>query len=414
MLVASGDTQLALMELSNCENCLEAIQYFKNNIDVLKGWRYVYALEDNIEPFIIDNRQVVSGTSSAMVTSAFHGKSLWFIDERSVNPEAKILYKVGKGIYLDSNVASYVYSLAYKNIVPSQLSAVELLKLDYANFNPALYVWETLRHDDITSDTFDICKKTIAAIEGLSLINQPLNEEWGRIYQQKYQDQAEAAITPYFKQMVDYFDQGLRQELHFQTGLLEALLLKTKILEHSPGNSVKDKFEQLIRFMDETLSMMLVRELAVCADILYHENQSTMSQKLHSLENQKYPLARIKNCTWDLSIFRIMDMLSNLNIPNKPDYYIAEVLTCDKDIWGIYNLSALKGMAIHIDSSQSKLFLKNGMTSWLPERLGSNRMANLENIFSYDASYQRSTKPQLDIDALLQELRQELLTLLKR
>lgn len=412
------DTQVALKELSECKTPLEATGYFSKHQDELKDWRYIYACEDNRGSYPLDNRRMAD---KAMIISSFHGKSLWLIDERMISPQGEVGYRVGKGIHLDSNTASYIYALAYKDNISSslanQLEAIQSLNIDYSNVNPALYLWEAQRHFDKNPESLELCRKTFAAVSALEMINKPLNKEWREIYRKHYQEQAEAEIAPFFNHLINDLNRGLSKELETQSGWFEALLLKTKILEYSSSKSAEYKIDQLIHFMNDTLSIMLIRELAIYADILYHEHKSTMSQKLNSLHNQKDPLALIKNCAWDMYLFRIMDMMSsvNINVTPKPDFYIAELLACDRDIWGIYNLSALKGIAIHTKSNLHFPFLKNEPNTWLKERLGDKKANELDTIFNFSASNNRfKNQPSINIKAIIEELREELLTVLKR
>lgn len=410
------ETQLALQTLSECSNPYEATSYFASQIDVLKDWRYIYACENSVGSFPIDNKFI---SEKVMITSGFYGKSLWIIDEKMIREQNDVLYKMGKGIFLDSNAASYFYSLAYREQLSSQtrnqLNAIQSLNIDYGNLNPALYLWEAQRQFDKKPESLDLCKKTFAAVNCLQLIDMPLNEEWGRIYRKYYQEQAEAEIMPYFEHLIHDLNKGLSKELEYQIGLIEALLLKTKILEYSSSKAAEYKIEQLIRFMDERLSILLIRELSVYADILFHEHKSTISQKLNSLNNQKYPLALIKNCAWDIFLFRIMDMMSNVELEDKPDFYIAEILTCDRDIWGIYNLSALRGIAIHIKSHMSLPFLKNTPSSLLTKWFGEKKAMNLDNVFEFNASMNRmKNHPNIDLEAIITSLQEELLALIKR
>lgn len=410
------ETQLALQALSECSNPYEATSYFASQIDVLKDWRYIYACDNNVGSFTIENTFI---SNKAMITSGFHGKSLWIIDERMIREQNNVLYKMGKGIFLDSNAASYIYSMAYREHIPSQLqnqlNAIQSLNIDYGNVNPSLYLWEAQRQFDKKPESLELCRKTFAAVNCLQLIDKPLNEEWGQIYRKYYQEQAEAEIMPYFEHLIHDLNRGLSKELEFQSGLIEALLLKTKILEYSSSKAAEYKIEQLIRFMDETLSILLIRELAVYADILFHEHKSTMSQKLNSLHNQKYPLALIKNCAWDIFLFRIMDMMSNVELEVKPDFYIAEILACDRDICGIYNLSALKGIAIHTKSHMSLPFLKNTPSAMLMKRLGEKKTMNLNNVFNFNASSNRmKNHPNINLEEIIEGLQEELMLLVKK
>lgn len=290
------------------------------------------------------------------------------------------------GTYFDSNTASYIYSLAYKNHHTEQLKKrlkqIQALNIDYGNVNPYFYLYETQRHYQSKPETIEYSRKTLAAINALKKIDCPLDEEWSKIYQTYFREQSEQEIEPIFNRFQDDLKKGLSEAISFRFLIVELLLTQTKILEISSDKSPENKLEQLFHFMDKELEILLVRELACCADILFHDNFSSLTKKLNGLRQKQDPIKFIQNCAWDLYIFRLMDDLSNTYIePKKPDFYISYLVACDRDIWGIAKLSSLKGIALHTKSNDVHPFPEHDPQQWLEQKIGSQKLTTLYKCF---------------------------------
>ncbi|WII84899.1 hypothetical protein N5863_13625 [Klebsiella pasteurii] len=76
--------------------------------------------------------------------------------------------------------------------------------------------------------------------------------------------------------------------------------------------------------MDEKLQVMMLREIAVCVDILFNGNSNQLAKKLRKI-NHHHPdsLGIIHGCAWDLFMFRVMDWFSNTSNEFGVDFYIS-------------------------------------------------------------------------------------------
>ncbi|MWP62256.1 hypothetical protein [Gilliamella sp. Pas-s25] len=384
-------TQEALFNLSQQATPIDAIKFYKDNYEILKHWRYIYASDNNQGTFKLKNTII---DETVGIQSIYKGNSLFIIDSNMIGHNNTVPYLCGLGTYFDSNTASYIYSLAYKNHHTEQLKKrlkqIQDLKIDYSNVNPYFYLYEAQRHYQSNPETIEYSKKTFAAINALKKINVPLNEEWSRIYQTYFREQSELEIEPIFNGFLNNLKNGFSEAINFQCALIELLLTQTKILEISSRTSPENKLEQLFHFMDNDLEILMIRELACCADILFHDNFSSLTQKLNGLHQKQDPIKFIQNCAWDLFIFRLMDDLSNAYTgPKKPDFYISHLVACDRDIWGIAKLSSLKGIALHTKSSLVIPFMEHDPQQWLEQKIGSKKLAKLYHCFSPESRERR-------------------------
>ncbi|OOV66534.1 hypothetical protein B1742_26925 [Enterobacter kobei] len=77
----------------------------------------------------------------------------------------------------------------------------------------------------------------MAALFALSLIKHPLKTEWGKMYRKLYQEQAEAEADRFLYQFYQNLDAGVGKAIEDQDELLEAMLLRSKIIELSSKRS---------------------------------------------------------------------------------------------------------------------------------------------------------------------------------
>lgn len=109
------------------------------------------------------------------------------------------------------------------------------------------------------------------------------------MYRKLYQEQAEAEADRFLYQFYQNLDAGLGKAIEDQVDLLEAMLLRTKLIELSSKRSAQNKMNELLQFMHDELSTMMIRELLVCADILFREGKSQMSQNSMAYKRKRDP-----------------------------------------------------------------------------------------------------------------------------
>ncbi|MDS7876711.1 hypothetical protein [Klebsiella pasteurii] len=420
------ELQRIFHQITATSSPLEALNIYERHFDLLKGWRIIYAANDDHGPFKLQNR-VVDGSTG--ICSIFRGQSLWVIDANMVGTEGVVPYLAGTGTYFDSNAASFIYSLGYKEKfgpeLRKQLGRIQSLGIDYRNINPYLYLFENRKHFDNKPENIEYGRKTFAVMTALSKIEGPLDESWREMYKKYFLEQCEESIAPLFKNFLSWHQNGEFNLLDHQFALTELLLLETKILDITTKDKNEHKLEVLIQFMDEKLQVMMLREIAVCVDILFNGNSNQLAKKLRKI-NHHHPdsLGIIHGCAWDLFMFRVMDWFSNTSNEFDVDFYISNLVSCDKDVLDVAELTKLKAIAIHNDSHEHVIFQDNSPEEILISILGEDKREFLLNLFNYDSRQKRigwtqkknnkeiyAGKNQI-IQGLLMEKREELASLI--
>ncbi|MFW7340492.1 hypothetical protein V0R37_02990 [Pollutimonas sp. H1-120] len=324
---------------------------------------------------------------------------------------------MGTATFVDSNAASFIQRLAYRDEPSAQL--LEFCKAmsnyfpidELSRINPYLYLWEAQR--DKGARTVTGVRQTMAALHAIKLIQGPLDAHWGQTFRAHYRGEAEAHADQFlmeFYRDMDYTGQLIEN----QVDLVEAMLTRTKIIEYSSQKSSQSKMEALVQFMHEELSTLMLRELIVCADILCRGGLSQLSQKLHALHDKPAPLSSLRNCAWDLHLLRSMDSMSNSsNDASLGEFYVANLITFDRDLADTLRLAELRAFALHRSSSMYFPIYNESLASWLGARVGERRMSGLSDILSEEGANLRASRRSHNyIRELLEEDRRRLIDLL--
>jgi hypothetical protein len=331
-----------------------------------------------------------------------------------MNGEPSRQFLCGTGTYLDSNAASYLRAIAYtENPKPEILAKGRQL----AEFlgpgmraNPYLYLWESQRH--WREETIQKCCESFAAVHALTLDAVVPDLDWGRRFRSQWRHEAESVAAAYLSEFQQQLDEGLSQAINDQVELVEAMLVRAKIIEYSSRKSSQHKLNELIKFMHEELATMMTRELIVCADILCH-GRSRFTQKLNAVRNGPDPFGLLRNSAWDLFLPRALDKLIGATPVEGMDFYLPHIITFDEDVVDILALTELRSVALHRPSGNVHPFFDQDPMIWLSERVGEKRSEALKDLFDRSAYADRAARRSADsIRATLVADRQRLRLLL--
>jgi hypothetical protein len=304
-----SDQQL-VQQICSAPNALEAHYRFKKSVAALEDWQIIFAEESDVGSIkLLDLKLGDSGVA----TSIFRGKSLWLMDVPFVSQSGPVGFNGGSAIFVDSNAATYIRNIAYQDNPSSEAlnwaNLINQIGQRLQHLNPYLYLWEASR--SWNDKTVAKCKESIAAIHALSSSGSKLTPEWGQRFRTQFRERAENFAAG----LIAEFERNLKNELFAnlekQLDLMEAILIRTQLIELSSKKAKEYKLAQLVAYMHEELSTIMLRELIVCGDILFRSNRSRISRKLNSIQNNTSPLTLIRNCAWDMYIPRVLDALTS-------------------------------------------------------------------------------------------------------
>ncbi|MGM0938270.1 MAG: hypothetical protein ACQEWL_18280 [Pseudomonadota bacterium] len=403
--------------VGSSSNRAEALCRYAKNRDILKQWRFIYADYDENGPFklrrkLFDNKWFIS--------TIFRGNSLWIIDDDVLSNSGTLAFKIGMGTFLDSNAASYIRSLAYEEnptdeIVNNCVSMAKNLSFEETkNFNPYLYLLENQQNK--SEKSIEKVRETISALNAIGMINKPLSFSWGKEFRKKYELNAKKEADIFLRQFYTDLEIGCLSYSDLLTDLMELMLIKTKLIEHGSNRSSENKFEELLNVANNELSIIMFRELIICADILFRSNKTQLSQKLHSLQNKKKPLDLIRNCARDLGMVRSLDLLTNsVTDRDGSAFYVANIITFDKDVMDILKVTEINAIASHRNSSDIHIIFNKEIQTWLYEKLGDKRLQRLSSLLTFSSFDSRfKSRKHSSISQQLIDDRAKLVKLLKR
>ncbi|KAA0945659.1 hypothetical protein FQ186_28315 [Pseudomonas sp. ANT_H14] len=363
---AEFEIQQALHYVCSADNPKEALERFQDHVELLGEWRIMYAAAEAGGPFDLAREQF---SKKGFVSTMLRGRSVWILDKAFALSRTQVNYMLGGSLFLDSNAASYIRKLSYAERISPELDAVraDLQRTfsvdDLARLNSYIYLGEAQKK--WSPETRQFCKETVAAVHALSLDEAPLSEGWGERFRTLYQEHAEAFAEEWIDGFSRSLEAGLSVAIAQQAAAAECMILRAKIIECSSSASPEAKMEALLSFMHDELRIFMMRELIVCADILFHTKRTKLSEKLNSVLDKKDPLRIINNCAWDLYILRIIESLSNPQHLDGVDFCLDYLITFDEDLVDVICLTELRAVAVHLGSHRAYPFFNNDLTGWL-------------------------------------------------
>ncbi|WP_343552087.1 hypothetical protein [Pantoea sp.] len=308
------------------------------------------------------------------------------IDKEVVETKAETVHLISSAIYVDSNCASYLRSFAYEAQPSERVRQVcesisENITQGFINeINTALYLYE-ITNNLADSDIVKV-RQTISAIKSIAMINSKFDFSWRDNFIHNHRLRSEAEADNF---LFGYFNNDEYQfgKLLQVADIMELLLLKTKIIECSSNRSAENKLIELINFIDEEIAIVMPKEIAVCVDIIFRKNELSITKKLNDIKNKSEPLKLIRNCAMDLFIVRMLDLLTNtISDNNETQFHLAQILTCDKDIWDIIELTGLSAIAVHRLSNKMLPIYNEKFSEWIFDTLGDKKMDSISKIFT--------------------------------
>jgi hypothetical protein len=375
------DIQAALQEVCTANDVKSAFDLFKSNLQLLEDWRIVYACQDMRGAFKVPRLEF---GNSGVISSALGGKSLIVLDKEFINSKGPIRYEIGHGLYADSNVASYFRGLSYYSSTTDNLKAYEnnlrkAIGIDgLQRLNPFYYIWECQRNWN--EKTREACVETVAAILAFHMDSDPLGPGWNDRFMNLYRETCERQAVNMINELLT---EALSEETINRLALIEAMILRTKLIDLESKKSAPHKLEQLIKFMYEELQVVMARELVICAEILYR-GKTSLTKKLNSFERSEHAADIVRNAAWDIFMLRIMDaMVTPRGLP-RGEVYLPVLISTDKDVRDLIKLTELKAIAVCRISGRTFPFIDLDLFKWLNTRLGAKRLENLAPLFGQE------------------------------
>ncbi len=404
-----------LNEIGNASSFSDAVEQYEYSKCDLKEWRVIYSHESVGGPFYLPKKEL---SPKCYLLTPFKGNSLCVIDKEVIERKGITKHFISTAIYVDSNTASYIRSFAYEPQPSERVCQVcssisqNISQNDINILNMSLYLSE-IENNMMEADLKKV-RETVSALKSISMVNSQFNSSWRELFLKKYralsEKEADDLLFNYYNK--DGCPFGKFSEI---VDLMELLLLKTKTIEYSSKRSSENKLLDLLSVIDKEISILMPKEMAVCVDILFYKNELQTTRKLNGLTNTPEPLKLIRNCALDLFMARMLDLLTNTNgDKNNTQFHLAQILTCDVDVWDILNLTGLNAIAIHRESYKSLPIYSNYFMEWIFDTLGDKKLESISRMFTLQGVVDRRKRRSYhEIKVNLLRSRQELVQILR-
>ncbi|MDC6119994.1 hypothetical protein PJX95_18240 [Serratia rubidaea] len=387
------NTLRLLNEIGNASSFSDAVDQYEDFKNDLEEWRVIYSHESFAGPFYLPKKEL---SPKCYLLTPFKGSSLCVIDKEVIETKGVTKHFISTAIYIDSNTASYIRSFAYGHKESERASQVcrsisENISQDDVNvLNMSLYLSEI--ENNLKETDLKKVKETVSALKSIAMINSPFDSSWKELFTNKYKIISEREADDF---LFDYYNKDEYQFGQFSSivDLMELLLLKTKLIEYSSKRSSENKLLDLLSVIDKEISILMPKEIAVCVDILFYKNKLQITRKLNGLTNTSKPLELIRNCAMDLFMARMLDLLTNtISDKNNTQFHLAQILTCDVDVWDILNLTGLNAIAVHRKSHKTLPVYSNDFKEWIFDTLGDKKLDSISRIFTHQGVVERKRR----------------------
>lgn len=245
-------------------------------------------------------------------------------------------------------------------------------------------------------------------------MNSQFNSSWRDLFLNEYRSISEKEADDL---LFDYYNKDKHPFGQFSemVDLMELLLLKTKIIEYSSKRSSENKLLDLSSVIDKEISVLMPKEMAVCVDILFYKNRLQTTRNLNGLTNTPEPLKLVRNCAMDLFVARMLDLLTNTNgDKNNTQFHLAQISTCDVDVWDILNLTGLNAIAVHRESHKTLPIYSDDFMEWIFDTLRDKKLESISRMFTPQGVVDRKKRhSHHEVKANLLRSRQELVQVLR-
>lgn len=190
-------------------------------------------------------------------------------------------------------------------------------------------------------------------------------------------------IETIVKQDIAYFKnefKSINEIAKKQHLIMKIILLMIFIAKFKIKSKKEERFEEqlkyFIKFMDEELKTIFLRELVVALNYLEYDNSNNKKEKKYrffnklNVENKECLIKNVENMAWDFTLVRQLEILFSSKPNPNVDFFIPFIFTFDKGFIEVIENFYCKDFLI---------FHKEKRTMLIPEN-----EFNISNIEEYD------------------------------
>ena len=180
------------------------------------------------------------------------------------------------------------------------------------------------------------------------------------------------------------------------------LIAKFKI-KSKKEEKFKEQFKYFIKFMDEELKTVFLRELVVALNYLEYDNSNNKKEKKYrffnklNVDNKESLIRNIDNMAWDFTLIRQLEIFFSSKPNPNVDFFIPFIFTFDKGLIEVMEDFYCKDFLIFHKEKRTMLIPENefnmsnieeyGLTKYFTEE-AFNKRANDKDFIDFEKIYE--------------------------
>lgn len=272
---------------------------FQNNNFIFLNQKIISDMNEDKEPIIgIDYTVSFDTQFASFIERYFTGRSIEQLEEFE-----NILYKL-----IDHDVNSDYIPYVFENIAKGE--SKEAIK-------------SNIRH---IINFFHLDKSSSYLLKNMKIKNQV---------------QCDLNYHDIVKNTIDKADYNELQGFQKQQEIMYIILMKI-ILINKERQSSKQKINELVNFMHNSIFTMFDRELTIAIKFYENQNELRFFNKVININSKT--LKHLSNMAWDLALVRLIEQSYAIKPKKEADFFLSYFLTFDEGLAQIMDCYPLKAM----------------------------------------------------------------------
>lgn len=390
-MISSQEVAILMGRYNHIENVNDLVGKWMLDNRTIKGITILYGFDDAGNEMPIQSGVGAYDGEKFFVRSIFSKSQIYLLNEKIFSDMTnQQRFPINSELLLDTQIGKY--ALSYFNdrkkfiTGPLGQSFEQLIDFIFKSditFNFAFYNFENYanyligKNKEITNQLFALHKLANMDREHFLKTREVKLPFDGNTLKSKVFDHLESFEN---KVTVEAFDKKEQLQTHIAAIVLKSVLLKKSSL------SKEDKVLKLVEFMDETLSVIMMRELYICGEWLLGENISLFDpvnggQNLHEMPKN------INGIAWDLLLLRFTEEFSTIIKHGVPT--IAYYASFDRRIIEVGELFKSKGAIFPGKEWSNKFYMipDVDIPSWVNRTIGESKN---NEVFNHEAMNRRA------------------------
>ena len=339
------------------------------------------------------------------IKTVFKYPNLAFFNSKIINEmqNSRAQIKQDYSISFDVNTATYLhdYMTLGKDKVPKEfLKTLSFILDKNLNIDPMFYILENISKGEDSQRFHD----NLVSLKKLMTCDMEYYKNTKKIKSILSDDEAKKESEKDLNAIKTEFNELIKitQKNHL---IMKVILLAITISRFKYKSNLKQQLEYLIKFMDNKLHTIFLRELSVALEY-FEKKQLKFFNPLNNRESLDKTINSIENMAWDFTLVRTLEMYFSSKPDPKADFFIPFIYTHDKGLLDVIEMFDCKDFLIF---HKEKRTVPIPINSLMPKI----KKYKLDKFFTEEALLNRFNDVNINYEIVLDELKIEIKKIFK-